>query len=108
LTNSHVLAAIATHPKGRSLLGDKAANVQSEASGGQAAQPTPLPAKGRLPLHPEVKSLTQESLKAMRAAGWKRLDVENFYGVLVRLKNSSAAPVLQKFGIIPPGGSAAG
>src|SRR5688500_5851452 len=108
VTTAHVLAAIATHPKGRSLLGENAANIQSAASGGQAEHPTPLPAKGRLPLQPDVKSLVQESLKAMPAAGWKRLEVENFYSVLIGLPDSSAAPVLQKFGIIPPGGSAAG
>jgi ATP-dependent Clp protease ATP-binding subunit ClpA len=108
LTTAHVLAAIATHPKGPSLLGHDAANIQSEASGGQAEHPTPIPPRGRLALQPDVKSLVQGSLMAMRAAGWTRLEIENVYSVLIGMRDSSAAPVLQKFGIIPPGGSGAG
>ena len=67
VTTAHVLAAIATHPKGQSLLGDKTANIQNEASGGQAETPTPIPAKGRLPLHRDVKSLVQGTDKTGQA-----------------------------------------
>jgi ATP-dependent Clp protease ATP-binding subunit ClpA len=106
VTTSHVLAAIAMHPTGRALLGSHAERILSEASG-KAEQPTPIPPKGRLPLQPDVKRLVQESLIAMKAGGWERIEVEHFFAVLVALQDSSAAPLLRKFGLMPPGGSAA-
>jgi hypothetical protein len=113
INSAHLLAAVAKHPKGDEILAGRAKEIFVAVCGNQpASMPTPIPPNSRLESEDEfkhvIRALAKNALGVPKRSRERSIELEDVVRALSVMPDSRGYAILQRFGLAPSGGAAAG